>query len=62
MKEGYWLWFSFLLGVLVTIMIWICFAEMTEGDKVRSGFLTYENKTYKVELYDTLDIPKKDKK
>lgn len=50
----------FIVGVLCTIVFWLMFADIIERHKVDSGFLTYENKIYKVELYDTLDVPEKE--
>ena len=48
------------LGVAFTVFPWVCVAKEVEMCKVKAGYLTFQNKTYKVSLYDTLDVPEKD--
>ena len=48
-------------GVLLTILFWVMIADQVELNKVKDGYLTYKDKTYEVILYDTLDVPEKDK-
>lgn len=45
------------VGIIITILIWILVIEQVEIRKVRNGYLTLKNKTYTVALYDTLDTP-----
>ncbi len=47
------------IGVLLTVLIWFQVCGIIEESKVINGYLTYQGKTYTVELYDTLDKPKK---
>ena len=48
------------IGIVVTLLTWIFVAGEVEAYKVRSGYLTYQSKTYSVTLYDTLDTPEKE--
>lgn len=48
-------------GVLVMICLWWFVADEVEKSKVKSGYLTFYNKTYSVTLYDSLDVPEKTK-
>lgn len=50
---------GFIIGVIITILIWIAVTEQVEISKVNDGYLTLNNKTYTVTLYDTLDAPEK---
>lgn len=51
-----------LAGTAIVVFMWIMVALWTEQAKVNTGFLTYENKTYTVSLYDTLEEPNKPEK
>ena len=53
---------GFIVGIVVTVLLWIVIVEQIERSKVRNGYLTLKNKTYTVTLYDTLDQPEKDSK
>ena len=48
---------GFIVGIAIVVYIWFIVAGIAEDSKVRTGFLTHNNKTYTVELYDTLDAP-----
>ena len=50
------------IGVVVTVLLWILVAERIEISKVKNGYLTLKNKTYTVTLYDALDVPEKKEK
>ena len=60
--EGINVLFGMLIGIIITVLLWIMVADQVEMSKVKSGYLTLKNKTYTVTLYDTLDSPKKDDK
>ena len=47
------------IGIVITVLLWIGVADQTEMSKVKNGYLTLKNKTYTVTLYDALDIPEK---
>ena len=47
------------IGIVITVLLWIGVADQTEMSKVKNGYLTLKNKTYTVNLYDALDIPEK---
>jgi len=51
-----------IVGIVITVMLWILVADQIEMNKVNNGYLTFENKTYTVTLYDSLDKPEKDTK
>ena len=50
---------GFVIGVVVTVLLWIFVVQQVESSKVASGYLTLRNKTYTVTLYDALDVPEK---
>ncbi len=50
------------VGACCVLILWIITAEMVEGEKTRAGYLIYDNKTYTVKLYDTLDVPDSNQK
>ena len=50
------------IGILVTVLLWIIVVQQVEMSKVRNGYLTLQDKTYTVTLYDTLDAPEKEDK
>ena len=50
------------IGVVLTVFIWILVAKKVETNKVKNGYLTLKNKTYTVTLYDALDVPEKKEK
>lgn len=52
---------GFILGIVLTLVLWIFVADQVEMNKVQDGYLTYKSKTYTVTLYDTLDRPEKEK-
>lgn len=54
------LW-SFVVGVALVAFIWFLCVGVVEKSKVNAGYLTYQNKTYRVTLHDSLDIPEKEK-
>lgn len=49
-----------IVGIICTALVAFAIATDAERAKVRNGFLTWENKTYTVRLYDTLDKPEKE--
>ena len=50
---------GFVAGVIVMAILWTIFAWTMELDKVRNGYLTFNNIRYSVVVFDTLDIPEK---
>jgi len=46
------------VGILITVFVWFFAACIVEGIKVETGYLTYQGKVYKVELYSELKYPK----
>ena len=52
---------GFVIGVAAVTIIWIVIADIVEHCKVNWGYLTFRHRTYNVTLYDSLDIPEKDK-
>ena len=54
------LYFGLILGVVAMLALWSGFSFESEKSKVREGYLTFENKTYTVTLYDELDKPEKE--
>ena len=50
------------IGVAITVLVWVAIAERIETSKVKNGYLTLKNKTYTVTLYDALDVPEKKEK
>ena len=46
------------VGILITVFVWFFAALIVEGTKVETGYLTYQGKVYKVELYSELKYPK----
>ena len=44
-------------GIAITILIWLVICFLAEADKIKTGFLTFQDKTYTVTLYDYLEIP-----
>ena len=53
---------GFVVGVVLTVLIWFFATDVVECAKVEKGYLTYQNQTYTVTLYDTLDKPEKENK
>ena len=49
------------VGIILTALLWFFIADEVEKLKVNEGYLTYQHRTYKVTLYDTLDTPEKEK-
>lgn len=47
------------IGVGLTLFAWMASNGIVEQNKISTGFLTYQNKTYTVTFFDTLDKPKK---
>lgn len=60
-KETFGTWIAFVCGILATIAVWTTTAYIVEKTKVDSGFLTFDNATYRVIPFDTLDKPKEPK-
>ena len=55
-------WSGTIVGVFVAMIFAIAIAELAVKTKIDVGFLTHQNKTYTVKLYDTLDKPEKETK
>ena len=57
--QGFCFGVGFVVGALCAFAVSWGVAEIVESHKVGSGYLTFENKVYSVELFDTLEIPEK---
>ncbi len=58
-EEGF-AW-GFIVGVILTILIWLAAADIVEEAKVATGHLTCDGKVYKVKLFSELEYPEKPK-
>lgn len=50
-----------ILGIVITAFVWCLVAGIVEEEKIRTGYLTHQDRVYKVTLFDTLDTPEQEK-
>lgn len=53
-------YYGFAVGIISVVFFWALVAKVAERSKVNSGYLTFENKIYKVEFYSELVYPVKE--